>query len=98
MFPFCLRAPCLLDGLHKAGNVSNKLWLMMLHPPLVLKTSLETGSRQRAALSNLPVLPTHVCGWGASTVPGMHSLENIPPSFILQSRETPNLYNPFKPF
>lgn len=49
MFPFCLRAPCPPDGLHKPGNVSKRLWLMVLHPPLSLKPSRVEGWRWERA-------------------------------------------------
>lgn len=98
MFPFCLRAPCPLDGLHKAGNVSNKLCLMMLHPALALKTSLETGSRRRAALSNLPALHVARGDWATSSVPGMHSLENPPQLYFAEHGAPQTCITPPKPF
>lgn len=82
LFPFRLPAPGIPDGLHKAGNVSNGLRLMALHPRLSLKILSGgrlgwNGSRsRRAALGNL--LRCQPRGAGGMEVPGNRDVNVAP--------------------
>ena len=111
MFPFCLHAPCLLDGLHKAGNVSDRLWLTALHPPLSLKPSQVGGWRREQAGRKLLLATCLRCrhhAWpemlgvpgdgDASAVPGNARPRETPRSCILQGREHPKPFQSPKPF
>lgn len=107
----CSLSACVLpaqpDGLHKAGNVSKRLWLMVLHSPLSLKPSRVEGWRWERAgrklflatcLHGPKCLGCLVMGMPAWYPRRTTQRKETPRSHVLQDREHLKPFESPKPF